>query len=28
LIANKALLPEGVVSEEELGAELPNGFYT
>ena len=27
LIANKALLPEGVVSEEELGAELPNGFY-
>ena len=28
LIANKALLPEGVVSEEELEAELPNGFYT
>ncbi len=28
LIANKALLPEGVVSEEELGAELPNGFYS
>ena len=28
LIANKALLPKGVVSEEELGAELPNGFYT
>ena len=27
LIANKALLPEGVVSEEELGAELPNDFY-
>ena len=28
LIANKALLPEGVVSEEELEAELSNGFYT
>ncbi len=28
LIANKTLLPEGVVSEEELKAELPNSFYT
>ena len=27
LIANKTTLPEGVVSEEELEAELPDSFY-
>ncbi|RTZ66430.1 MAG: hypothetical protein DSZ35_07905 [Verrucomicrobia bacterium] len=27
LIANKTILPEGVVSEEELKAELPDSFY-
>ena len=27
LIANKAILPEGIVSEEELEAELPDSFY-
>jgi len=27
LIANKTILPEGVVSEEEFEAELPNNFY-
>ena len=27
LIANKAILPEGIVSQEELEAELPDSFY-
>lgn len=28
LIANKTILPDGIVSEEELDAKLPDSFYT